>query len=109
MANPTRVVIPSRYSIVPLAFAFTAATGTEQSLTWHAGDILIATNAHATDAKTVTVKSNPTAKREEYDITAHSIPAGQYRIFPRFPAQDAGVLKVTGETTDIKLAQLGTQ
>lgn len=108
MAQPTAVTIPSRYSTTPAAFAFTAGTTSATLVTWMPGDILIAFNSHASAAKTITVVSNPKNKRNNYTITAYSIPAQEYRVFPRFPPQDDDTLSVTCESVDINLARLST-
>lgn len=109
MAQPTAKTIPSRYSILPVKFAFTAGTTSATLMDWMPGDILIATNAHATDAKTLTVVNNPKNRRATYTITAFSLAAGEYCVLPRFPAQDDDTLSVTCQSTDIKLARLSTQ
>jgi hypothetical protein len=107
MAQPTAVTIPSRYSTTPATFTFTAGTTSETLMAWMPGDILIATNENVA-AKTITIKSNPKNRRAEYDVTAYSIAAGAFVVFPRFPPQDDGVLSVTCESTDVKLARLST-
>lgn len=109
MANPTPKTIPSRKATAGIAFAFTAATGAQQSLAWMPGGILLVLNDHATDAKTYSVTSNPKNSRDSVTISAESLSAGIYHVAPRFPAQDNDVLLVTGETTDIKFAVLDTR
>lgn len=108
MAQPTAVTIPSRYSIVPVAFTWTAGTTSATLMDWLPGDILLAKNTHGSLAKTITIVSKPKNKRQDYTITSHSIAFGTYRIFPRFPPQDDEVLSVTCESADILLARLST-
>lgn len=108
MAQPTAVTIPSRYSTIPATFTFTAGTTSETLMDWLPGDILIARNSHADTAKTITIVSKPKNKRQNYTITAYSIAAQSYKIFPRFPPQDDDTLSVTCESVDILLARLST-
>lgn len=75
---------------------------------WMPGDILIALNTHNDTAKTITIVSKPKNRRANYTISAHSIAAGAYKVFPRFPPQDDDTLSVTCESTDIVLARLST-
>jgi len=107
MAQPTAVTIPSRYSVTPATFAFTAGTVAATLMDWMPGDILIALNTNVA-AKTITIVSNPKNKRSVYNITAYSIAAGAYKVFPRFPPQDDDTLSVTCESVDILLARLST-
>lgn len=109
MANPTPKTIPSRKATAGIAFAFTAATGTEQSIAWMPGGILLVLNDHATDAKTYSATSNPKNSRDSDSIVAESLAAGVYHVSKRFPAQDNDVLLVTGESSDIKFAVLDTR
>ncbi len=109
MANPTPITIPSRFATAGIAFAFTAATGSAQTIPWMPGGILLVLNSHATDAKTFTVVSNPKQSRSSVTITAESLAAGIYHVCPRFPSQDDDTLTITGETTDIKFAVLDTK
>lgn len=108
MAQPTAKTIPSRFSIVPVKFAFTAGTTGETLVDWMPGDIAIFHNEHASLAKTFTVVSKPKAKRADYTITAFSLAADEYAVCPRFGPQDEEVLSVTCESTDIKMARIST-
>lgn len=108
MAAPTAKTIPSRYSILPIKFAWAAVGATPVDITWLPGDILLVTNSHATDAKTFTIVSKPKAKRATYTITAFSLAAGEYAVCPRFGPQDEEVLNVVGQSTDILMARLST-
>jgi hypothetical protein len=74
---------------------------------WMPGDILIARNDNVA-AQTITIVSKPKSRRANTTITAHSIAAGAYKVFPRFPPQDDETLSVTCESTDIKLARIST-
>jgi hypothetical protein len=103
MANPVAVSIPARTGTASAAFLFVAATTTAQSLAWHAGYILIAFNSGA-GSHTVTVVNNPRSSRSSNTITAESIAAGAYRVFPRFPPQDSDVLVVTGNHAEVLFA-----
>lgn len=108
MAAPTAKTIPSRYSILPVKFAWAAVGTSPIDIDWLPGDILLVKNAHATDAKTFTVVSKPKSKRATYTITAFSLAAGEYAVCPRFGPQDEEVLSVVGESTDIKMARIST-
>lgn len=108
MAQPTAKTIPSRFSILPVKFTWTAGTTGATLVDWMPGDIALFKNAHATDAKTFTVLSKPKAKRADYTITAFSLAAGEYAVCPRFGPQDEEVISVTCESTDIKMARLST-
>lgn len=103
MANPVAVAIPSRVATASAAFAFVAATTTEQSIPWPSGGILIGFNSDASDHH-VTVHNIPKSSRNTTDITSEVIAAGAYRVFPRFPPQQGGVLKVTGDDATITFA-----
>lgn len=109
MAQPTAKTIPGRYATAPIIFAFTAGTVSETLMDWMPGDVLIAFNAHVDTAKTVTVVSKPKSRRADLTVGPQSIAAGAYYVFPRFGEQDADVLSVTCESTDIKLARLSTR
>lgn len=110
MAAPTKKTIPSRYSILPVKFAFTAGvTSAGQVLAWMPGDILLTFNGHATDAKTFTITSNPKSKRAAYTITAFSLAAGEYAVLPRFGPQDDDTITAISESTDVKWAHLSTK
>jgi hypothetical protein len=103
VANPTAVTIPSRTATASSAFTFVAAETTEQSLTWGHGYILLAFNSGAS-TRTVTIVNNPRNSRSSNTITAESIAAGAYRVYPRLPAQDNNVLKVTGNHAEVLFA-----
>jgi len=107
MAQPTAVTIPSRYSTTVSAFTFTAGTVAPTLIDWMPGDILIAHNENV-GAQTVTIISKPKNRREDTTITNHSIAAGAYKVFPRFPPQDDDQISVACQSTDIKLARLST-
>jgi hypothetical protein len=109
VAQPTAKTIPHRFSIVPVKFAWTAGTTSATLVDWMAGDILLAKNGHATDAKTFTVISKPKSRRADNTITAFSLAAGEYAVLPRFGPQDDEVVSVVSESTDIKWARLSTQ
>jgi hypothetical protein len=110
MAQPTKQVIPSRYSVTPIKFAFTAGvTSAGQATTWTAGDVLIAHNSHETDPFTVQMVSNPKYKRGADTVAAFSLAAGEYCVLPRFPAQDDDdPITVIVENVAVKIARLGT-
>ncbi len=109
MAQPTAKTIPNRYSTTPEKFAWTAGvTSAGQVITWMAGDILLAKNGHATDAKTFTITSNPKARRTASTITAFSLAAGEYAVLPRFGPQDDDTITAISESTDVKWARLST-
>lgn len=103
MANPVAVAIPSRVATASAAFLFVAATTTEQSITWPSSAILIAFNSDASDHH-VTIHNKPSSGRNTSDITTEVIAAGAYRVYPRFPPQQGGVLKVTGDNAGILFA-----
>lgn len=103
MANPVAVAIPNRVATASAAFLFVAATTTEQSLAWGHGYILIAFNSGAS-SRTVTVVNNPANSRSSNTITAESIAAGAYRVYPRLPEQDNDVLLVTGNHAEVLFA-----
>jgi hypothetical protein len=103
VANPTAVTIPSRTATASAVVTFVAAETTEQSLTWGHGYILWAFNSGGS-TRTVTVVNNPRNSRSSNTIAAESIAAGAYRMFPRFPAQDNNVLKVTGSHAEVLFA-----
>lgn len=100
MANPTAVLIPSRTATASSAFVPVAATTTAQSIPWKKGYILIAQNSGAS-SRTVTIVNNPKSSRSSNTITAESIAAGAFRVYPRFPAQDSDVLIVTGSHAEV--------
>jgi hypothetical protein len=104
MANPTAVAIPSRVATASAAFVPVASTASQQSLTWARGYILIAINPAGGSTRTVTIVNNPANSRSTNTITAESIAAGAYRVYPRFPAQDNDVLLVTTSHADVLLA-----
>lgn len=103
MANPTAVAIPSRMATAGVPFVFVAATTTQQSLVWKRGYILIALNSGAS-SRTVTIVNNPKTSRSTNTITAETITAGQYRVYPRLPAQDNDVLLVTATHAEVLFA-----
>lgn len=108
MAAPTAVTIPTRHASVPVKFTWAAVGATPIDITWMPGDILLIWNSHASAAKTFTVVSKPKDSRSNLTITAFSLAAGEFATCPRFGDQDAGVLNVVGETTDIKMARIST-
>lgn len=103
MANPVAVAIPSRTATASAAFLFVAATAAEQSIPWTRGCILIALNT-GVGARTVTIVNNPKNSRATNTISAESIAAGAYRVYPRLPAQDNDVLLVTGSHAEVLFA-----
>lgn len=109
MANPVKVVIPSRTATASSAFLFVASTASQQSIPWERGDILIAFNSGAS-SRTVTVVNNPANSRSSTTpISTESIAAGAYRVYPRLPAQDNDVLLVTSNHIEVLFAVIGTQ
>lgn len=109
MAVPTKVTIPSRFGTAGLAFTWAAAPTTPTAIVWTPGDVLMAWNAHATDPFTVTIVSNPKASRSAVTITAESLAAGIFHVFPRFPAQDDDTLTISASDANIKFARIGTK
>lgn len=109
MANPTPKTIPSRRATAGTAFTWTAATGSQQSIPWMPGGILLAWNTDGSNAYTVTVVNNPKNSRDTNTITAESLAAGIFHVFPRFAAQDNDVLLVTGSNAAMKFAVLDTR
>lgn len=111
MAQPTKQVIPTRYSVTPIKFTFTAGvTGGGQATDWTAGDILIAYNSSADTSYTVQMVSNPKYKRGSDTVAAFTLAAGEYCIFPRFPVQDDdGPITVIVSNVAVKLARIGTK
>lgn len=112
MANPTPVTIPSRVATgagAAVAFAFTAATGSAQTIPWMPGDILLVQNASADTARTFTVVSNPKNSRASETIGPITVAFGTFRVAKRFSPQDADTLQITGSTSDIKFAVLSTR
>lgn len=108
MAQPTAVTIPSRLATAPVEFGFTAGTTSPTLITWMPGDILLVFNSHADTAKTITIISNTKRSLDTLTISAFSIPAQDYYVCPRFGPQDADVLSVACESTDILLARIST-
>lgn len=108
MAAPTAITIPTRNAVLPVKFTWAAIGTSPIDIVWMPGDIALFWNAHASLAKTFTVVSNPKAKRTALTITAFSLAAGEFAVCPRFGSQDDDTLRVTGETTDIKMARLST-
>src|SRR3954469_23863063 len=103
MANPVPVTIPSRLATAGVAFIPVAATTTAQNIPWTQGSILIAYNSGA-GSHTVTIVNNPHNSRNTNTITAESIAAGAYRVYPRLPRQDGDVLVVTGNHAEVLFA-----
>lgn len=110
MAQPTKKVIPSRYSTTPEKFAWTAGvTSAGQATTWTAGDILLAWNTDGSNAYTVEMVSNPQYKRASDTIAPFSLAAGEFCVLPRFPAQDADApITVKVQNAAVKIARIGT-
>lgn len=102
MANPTAVAIPSRVATAGAAFVGVASTAAQQSLVWARGYILIAYNS-GVSTRTVTIVNNPANSRSTNTITAENITTLQYKVYPRFPAQDGSVLLVTTSHADVIL------
>lgn len=111
MAQPTKVVIPSRYSTTPLDFTWTAGvTGAGQATTWTAGDILMVWNTDGANAYTVEMVSHPKYKRGTDTIAAYTLAAGDFAVLPRFPVQDDdGPITVIVSNVAVKVARLGTK
>lgn len=111
MAQPTKKVIPNRYSVTPEKFAWTAGvTGGGQTTDWTAGDILLAHNTHGSNAYTVEMTSNPKYKRGTDVVAAFSLAAGEYCVLPRFPVQDDDApITVIVSNTAVEIARLGTK
>jgi len=109
MAQPTKQVIPSRYSVTPIKFAFTAGVVSPgQVTTWAAGDILVAYNSDGAVAYDVQMVSNPTYKRGSDTVAAFELLAGEYCLLPRFPPQDSGTITIIVENVAVKIARVGT-
>lgn len=109
MALPTAKTIPSRLATAGIAFAWTAAPTTPTAMDWMPGDILLAWNTDGSNAYTVTVTSNPKATRDTTVITAESLAAGIFHVFPRFGAQDNDTLEVSASNAAVKFARLSTR
>lgn len=110
MAQPTKQVIPSRNSVTPVKFAWTAGvTGGGQVTTWTRGDILLAYNSDGSNAYTVQMISKPKSKRGTDTVTAFSLAAGEYCVLPRFPPQDDDTITVIVSNAAVKIARIGTQ
>jgi hypothetical protein len=110
MAQPTKQVIPSRYSTTPVKFAWTAGvTSAGQATTWTAGDVLLAWNSDGSNPYTVEMTSNPKYKRGEDEVAAFTLAAGEFCVLPRFPAQDNDdPITVIVENAAVKIARIGT-
>lgn len=113
--------VPKSVAALPLVanaadFLWTAASGTgaNGNQTLYTGrEIILAKNASADTARTVTLTSAPDASGRSGDVTAYSLGFGEYAAFdPRsMPVgdwkQDAdGMLYFEGSTSDIKFAVL---
>lgn len=111
MAQPTKVVIPNRYSVTPAKFTWTAGvTSAGQATDWTAGDILMAWNTDEALAYTVQMVSNPKYKRGSDTVAAFTLNAGEFCILPRFPVQDDdGPITVIVSNTAVKIARIGTK
>lgn len=86
-----------------------ADASNKNSFVMNGNDLLLVRNAHATDAKTVTLNTVADAQGRTKDITAESLAAGVVRIFGPFRdmvgwAQTSGVMHLEGSTSDIKFA-----
>lgn len=108
MAVPTAKTIPHRYSTTPLEFQFAAAPTSPTAITWMPGDILIAYNSSADTGYTITIVSNPKAKRASYEITTFSVPFGDYFVCPRFGPQDDDQLTISASNAAVLFARLST-
>jgi hypothetical protein len=107
MANPVQVVIPSRNATAGVAVVGVASTAAQQSIPWKRGDILIAYNA-GVSTRTVTIVNNPANSRNAGPgVTTENITTLQYKVYPRFPAQDNDVLLVTTSHLDVVLFVIG--
>ena len=106
MANPVQVPIPSRVATASAAVVGVAATTTQQSIPWRRGDILIAYNGGGS-TYTVTIVNNPSNSLSSNTITAENITTLQYRVYPRFPAQDNDVLLVTASNASVLFFVIG--
>lgn len=101
------VVVPGPYSGVPHAqlslVAGDVANGNQVRLT---GDQVLVAHNTGVGARTITIASSPLRGRTG-DVTAFSIPAGQYRVFSKFPqagwAQSNGYLNVNVEHAEVLL------
>lgn len=110
MAQPTKKVIPNRYSVTPEKFAWTAGvTSAGQATTWTRGDILLAWNTDESNPYTVQMVSNPKYKRGSDTVAAFTLAAGEFCVLPRFPVQDDdGPITVIVSNVAVKLARIGT-
>lgn len=109
MAEPTAVTIPHRYAEASAAFLFAVAPTSPTAFDWMPGDILIAYNSSTDTPYTVTITSNPKARRASMAITTETIAFGAYRVFPRFPPQDDDTLMVNASNAAVKFARISTK
>lgn len=109
MPAPTAKTIPTRKATAGVAFTWAAAPTTPTAIDWMPGDVLLAWNTHETDAHTVTIVSNPKASRASTTITAESLAAGVFHVFPRFGPQDDDTLTVSASDAAMKFARLSTK
>lgn len=109
MALPTAVTIPSRLATAGVAYTWTAAPTTPTAMDWMPGDIFEAWNTDGTTPYTVTIVSNPKNSRSAVTITAESLAAGIFHVFPRFPPQDDDTLLVNASNAAIKFRRLSTK
>ena len=109
MAAPTAKTIPTRHASLPIKFAWAAPGTSPIDIDWMPGDILLGWNTHASNGGTFTVVSKPKDSRSNLTITAFSVSAGEFCVFPRFGDQYASLLNVVGSTVDMKLARLSTK
>ncbi len=82
----TPVSLPGGYALVPATLPFVSGDVANGNAFAHTGqEILIAQNTDVA-AKTITVtsKADPTYGRTGH-ISAYSIPAGEFRVFQKFP------------------------
>lgn len=106
----TKTQAPLSFPTAGVAVTWTDADASNNNqFLMTADDLLLARNAHASAAKTVTVNSSADQQGRTLDITAQSIVAGKVYMFGPFTnkvgwVQTGGYLFCTAEDNNIKFA-----